>query len=82
MTTEIQQELLEILNEYAERGLPLIGDKTCKLTNTKIFSKMKTKPSHENYISRALKVWENKGKIKITHKHFAGEGLKRIITIL
>ena len=79
--TDLQEELLKIIKNNSDRD-GFFEKPTCKLTSLEIIEKMKIKPAHENYISRMLKACENKGKIKVVKKHFEGQGLKRIITIV
>lgn len=81
--TDLQKDLLSTLNKLSKEEKELFGTrKTCDLTSKAIISKMKHKNCAESYLTVMLQRLEKKQKLKLEHKHIAGKGNKRIITIL
>lgn len=78
--TSLQYDLLRVLEQNSKRDLLR---KVCKLTGAEIIAKMEKKPSSENYLTTALKILEQKGKIRVSTSYEVGyQGMRRIITIL
>ena len=77
--TDLQQSLLNVLNEFSEQNL--FANKSCKMSNPQMMSKMKIKPNVESYVGRILKSLQTKGKVKIEFKQ-GKKGLERIVTLL
>jgi len=77
--TSIQEELLRVIRENIITDM--FGSH-CDLTSAEIIKEMKVKPA-VNYLTRALRSLEKKGKIKVKTSYEAGhQGLKRIIKVL
>jgi hypothetical protein len=80
--TDLQEQILNVIEEHSERLPDLFNsERVCRLTSEQIFSLMKIKPNHVNYINRLLNSLKMKDKIKTVRKQ-TPEGLKRFIILL